>query len=384
MFKWFQQTDKNIRTCLIENSVENINTHKETILNWMLKIYLVTFLVSVIASISRAFDIGWHPILTVHICILLTLFLITMSQHTFSYRLRASTLVGIFFISGLFGMLSFGIASSFSALFGASILLAIIFLGLKIGIITALSALGVQLVFGLVLSSDTWFKVDFNAYVASPITWIAHTTGFIAVVMVSILGVGWLYKTHEMALETLKQRESELKQSKKELEILASTDPLTQLPNRRHLLERAHNEMARYKRKQLAFSLMMIDLDFFKQVNDNFGHDAGDSVLVAFASISKTLVRDYELVARFGGEEFVVLLPETELEAAKFVAERIRQALENLEITHAEHRLKVTASIGLTTVINKDLSIEDTLKRADEAVYLAKENGRNRVEAILI
>jgi len=381
MFKVFRQVEISIRESLADVSTDAISTYQENVLNLTLKIYIFSFLIGLIASISRVVDIGWQPFLKTHVFLVVLLFTVKLLQHKLSFQFRASFLSLIFFISGVIGMLTFGVAASYITAFGISILMAIIFLGVKAGLIVGIASLVVQLGFGaLLLFCDNWFELDFNAYIASPITWIHQTTVFIAIVMVTILCVGWLYKMLEISLDLLKKRNIELQNAKAELELLASTDPLTKLPNRRQLFDRLQSELARYKRNGSTFCIMMVDLDYFKRINDGFGHAAGDAVLKAFGEMALSSIRGGELIARFGGEEFVVLLPETELPIALKAAERLRHSLESMEIPINNHTLKVTASIGVTAVADNDQSIEDVVKRADSAVYIAKENGRNRVE----
>jgi diguanylate cyclase (GGDEF)-like protein len=164
-----------------------------------------------------------------------------------------------------------------------------------------------------------------------------------------------------------------------ELEKLATTDGLTSLINRRHFDALAHAEWVRFQRYGRPLSLMLLDIDKFKTVNDRFGHDAGDLVLKAVAETCKANKRQTDVVARFGGEEFVLLLPETDEAAAEVAAERLRKAIQ--EQTHAlpGANLEVTASIGIAGASLGMATFEVMLKRADQALYDAKSTGRNRV-----
>lgn len=164
-----------------------------------------------------------------------------------------------------------------------------------------------------------------------------------------------------------------------EFQRLSSTDGLTGVHNHRHFQERLREEFRRAQRYDDALSLILLDLDHFKDVNDRFGHAAGDRVLREVASALQQGVRDTDLVARYGGEEFAVLLPRTHLTCALTVAERVRRELRALR-SGDEGRLQVTASLGVSSFPHRAvLSPEQLLLTADEALYQAKREGRDRV-----
>ncbi|WP_280552778.1 sensor domain-containing diguanylate cyclase [Halomonas sp. 25-S5] len=162
------------------------------------------------------------------------------------------------------------------------------------------------------------------------------------------------------------------------LEQLAQHDPLTGAANRRHFFERAAEELARARRHGDALSLVMLDLDHFKRINDHWGHATGDRVLQAFAAGVRSLLRREDLFGRIGGEEFVVLLPATGLEGALPLAERLRRQTEGLDLEENGERVSVTTSAGVATLGAGDASTDALLQRADEALYAAKRAGRNR------
>lgn len=169
-----------------------------------------------------------------------------------------------------------------------------------------------------------------------------------------------------------------------EIEYLASIDGLTEIFNRRHFLELANREFQHFVRHQQSFAILYLDIDFFKRINDNYGHSVGDMTLQQFASMVRSQIRDVDLWGRMGGEEFALLLPETSLEEARVVAERIRLRCEQMRIQNTIQNtvqiVSVTVSIGLTEVLTVDTSVDEILHRADQALYLAKQSGRNRVE----
>jgi len=181
----------------------------------------------------------------------------------------------------------------------------------------------------------------------------------------------------------LKTLQDELKRSNRLLLELSQTDPLTRLCNRRSLTEVLENEISRCHRNLAPCSLIMCDIDHFKQVNDEYGHQAGDDVLVRVADLLLEHLRPYDLAARYGGEEFCLVLPETNLTNAAEVAERIRKRIECCKFTGNLGTLQLTISLGVATLSGNNKKTEDEFIRlADEALYLAKHNGRNRVETM--
>ncbi|MCY2924351.1 MAG: diguanylate cyclase [Planctomycetota bacterium] len=168
--------------------------------------------------------------------------------------------------------------------------------------------------------------------------------------------------------------------------LLASRDPLTDLHNRRHFMEAAGIELQRARRYELPMSVLMLDLDHFKSVNDRYGHPAGDQILCHTAAILTRGTRRIDLVARYGGEEFVVLLAQTDPAGARVVADRIRAAIQDAPVRVGEALVPVTASIGVggLSVIGAqtdDVVLKGIIAQADQALYLAKAAGRNRVES---
>jgi diguanylate cyclase len=186
--------------------------------------------------------------------------------------------------------------------------------------------------------------------------------------------------------EQMRERIGKLENSRMQLheQLLASEqkmlrDPLTGLPNRLALDERLGLEMARMKRESSPLSIAIWDIDHFKSVNDTFGHQAGDKALHVVGRTLHKLVRDVDMVARFGGEEFVMILPKATLQQAFVILERIRETLANTAFRFKETPLKITLSCGVAEFQPHETS-EMALVRADDALYRAKSNGRNRTE----
>jgi len=182
------------------------------------------------------------------------------------------------------------------------------------------------------------------------------------------------------AIQRAKVLESTIADNRR-LEMLAHTDPLTAVLNRRALTERLVAELERVKRYESTVSLLLIDIDHFKRVNDSYGHLVGDDVLTDVGALLQSAVRSVDVVARYGGEEFVIVLPETGVVGATSFAERIRELVEDHQFSHAGGSdLRLTASVGVATYPSPGLdSVEDLLAKADQALYRAKAEGRNRV-----
>jgi diguanylate cyclase (GGDEF)-like protein len=165
-----------------------------------------------------------------------------------------------------------------------------------------------------------------------------------------------------------------------ELKKLAEIDPLTDLPNRRYFFEVGQQEFEGVRRFGVPSSLVMIDLDHFKVINDTYGHDVGDETLRRVSHIFKAALRQIDVVARLGGEEFVVVLPGADETAATTFAEKLRCSVRDTPIKIDQHQFSVTASFGVAEMAVRDLKFDECVSRADAAMYRAKRAGRNRVE----
>lgn len=175
------------------------------------------------------------------------------------------------------------------------------------------------------------------------------------------------------------QDATEVAAYEKKLLEMSVRDSLTEIYNRRYFEAKLKEEVDRHQRYGCALSLIMIDIDLFKQINDTHGHQAGDQVLMQVAMLFTDRLRSVDTVARYGGEEFCLLLPETEKEAAALVAEDLRKIVENHTFSYGDVNIDVTVSLGVIDVCGKDIRLHDVLKQVDDALYSAKENGRNTV-----
>ncbi|NOY70299.1 MAG: GGDEF domain-containing protein [Deltaproteobacteria bacterium] len=160
------------------------------------------------------------------------------------------------------------------------------------------------------------------------------------------------------------------------------TDALTGIYNRRYLITRLKEEFETFKRYEKPFSLIMFDIDFFKLINDTYGHQAGDHILKSFSDICKETIRSSDLMARYGGEEFCCLLPETISGPARELADRIRKKIEGSVFTYNDNDIHITVSGGVSEVKKELGSVDGLLEKADKALYIAKESGRNKIVAM--
>ena len=170
-----------------------------------------------------------------------------------------------------------------------------------------------------------------------------------------------------------------LEKSVNELHRLSIMDNLTNIYNRRYFFEMSKKLIATAFREQKPVSLIMLDIDLFKRVNDNYGHQAGDYILIDLVKELEKVMRKSDVFARIGGEEFTILLNNTSLEGAKVIAEKMRLTIENKVFIYNTTSIDITISIGVSELNTENTSIEDLYKQADKQLYRAKHKGRNRV-----
>lgn len=188
-------------------------------------------------------------------------------------------------------------------------------------------------------------------------------------------------KTHlelKRSKEKLQLAYQQLQAAYEELKLAARTDPLTKLSNRRDIIEKMEYEKTRFERSNIAFTLILSDIDDFKQFNDKFGHDCGDFVLTSVADVIRSRVRKQDTTARWGGEEFLILLPETDLEGGKILAEAIHDKLSHHQFHYKGQDLRISMTFGVSIHV-KGETIDDTIKKADQALFRGKKDGKNRI-----
>ena len=178
----------------------------------------------------------------------------------------------------------------------------------------------------------------------------------------------------------LEQEIQERQRIQVELEREATTDSLTNLFNRRYFFQRAAEEWHKAQRYERCFTIILFDIDLFKHINDTYGHVIGDQALCAMAELTLTTVRQVDIISRYGGEEFAVLLPETDLEGAYVIAERLRTTIADHLFEIEGQLLQITISVGVATSEATDTIFDDVIRRADQALYAAKNSGRNTTQ----
>ncbi len=194
----------------------------------------------------------------------------------------------------------------------------------------------------------------------------------------SINGNNELYNLSIDRTELLKTK-VDLDKSNKRLHTLARTDPLTQLPNRRAILEKIDYEKLKYERSKQVFTIAMIDLDNFKDINDKYGHECGDFVLKQISNLMIDLVRKQDIVGRYGGEEFILLLPQTNSHGALHVTQLILEQIAKFPITFKDKEISLTVTMGVSDYTDEKTTINDLIKRSDKAMRKGKAQGKNRV-----
>ncbi len=172
---------------------------------------------------------------------------------------------------------------------------------------------------------------------------------------------------------------TETEKLKAYLSKLAMTDELTGLYNRRAFISTLDKELTRSRRSNVDLSILMVDIDFFKKINDQYGHLVGDLAIQYFAQIAKNMIRNEDTVGRLGGEEFLILLPNTAINEALSIAEKLRKTIENSCVEHDDRKIRFTISVGVAILDDQDMTSATLINNADQALYKSKESGRNQV-----
>ncbi len=204
----------------------------------------------------------------------------------------------------------------------------------------------------------------------------------LSIMLFSQFGVNFLGYVFSQRLHIIRRKEylSHLEEGaiRAELERLAATDPLTNVHNRRRVLELAGEAFYRFHRYDRPFSVMLMDMDGFKSVNDSFGHQQGDAILVQFSQAVMHEKRELDALGRIGGDEFCLILPETLSESASVLADRIIKNCTMWQMNESDQQIRVTVSIGISHVLPEDTSLDAVFARADAALYLSKNQGRSQ------
>jgi diguanylate cyclase (GGDEF)-like protein len=227
--------------------------------------------------------------------------------------------------------------------------------------------------------NDDWIR----SYAAAPVIGRGQLLGFINLVG---LRPGFFTSEHASRLRAFADQAAVAIQNARlyaEVERLATLDYVTGIANRRRLFELGQREFESARRYNRPLCALLLDIDLFKNTNDTYGHSAGDIVLAGIASAIRRSVREIDIFGRYGGEEFVLLIPHAELPQAVEVAERLRALVESLRFTTERGVLQVTISLGVACLTSDVPSLASLIDRADQAMYAAKQAGRNHVEVYL-
>lgn len=333
---------------------------------------------------------SYHPLLFVHIGILSGVWILLFLRRHIPYRISAAYLCFVFLFAGLVSIYEFGLIGPGSAWLLSAPMLASVFFDKKAGLFFLLTAIGGYLLIGHdTIGAARLPPVDLSYYVLHTGTWAAHVFSFL-VVAALLIAASTTVNTHlTAALKAANIREKEIEERieirTKELNVanerlakISREDPLTELLNRRSFVEAATHDLERSQRSEEPLSVLLLDADHFKTVNDTYGHAGGDMILIAIADLLRASLRKTDIIGRLGGEEFAAILPDTPVEDAQLVAENLRKAIEAHSVSFGGKELKVTTSIGLSSANQSD-TLETLLHRADTAMYDAKDSGRNKV-----
>jgi len=240
--------------------------------------------------------------------------------------------------------------------------------------------------FGLPARQSRWLALFSASVLTATVSWKCYTDPanyvpevegvYLAFELIALLGVSALSVRMGALREHMQTQKRALENSVERIHLLATQDELTGLVNRRHMLALLKAEQARQKRTAQPLSLILLDLDFFKRINDTYGHQAGDVVLKGFADAARGTLRSSDVLSRWGGEEFLLMLPDTGEDEAERCVDRIRQSLAGVPFDRVVPGVTVTFSAGLS-VCRTGESLEAAIERADQALYRAKAQGRN-------
>lgn len=333
---------------------------------------LLIVVVGVPASISRALSTGWLHLYTFHILMGILVFVMYFSRRLFTYRTRSVTLLTMFFLVGTTGVLTLGLLGAGLWWLVMCSFMAGTLLSHKIGLTVSVVSLGVVALAGYLFTSGViTYPVDANHYVVDPTSWISF------LMAVSILPF-MVFQSISIFQRSTLDLLTEVNKQKTEIERMATHDQLTGMPLLNLAKDRLQIAISSAARSGKKVSLMFIDLDGFKAVNDTYGHEAGDHVLKEVSSRILQILRDEDTAARIGGDEFILILAGVESEKdPAVVAGRIIEEVSR-PILFSGNTLAVGASVGIALYPDHANDAESLRRLADEAMYVVKKSGKNR------
>jgi diguanylate cyclase (GGDEF)-like protein len=322
----------------------------------------------------------WDTTHTGYSVLIIVYIAIALFRRHLPYKIKALSVCLLPFIFSVSGLINYGLTSlGFLAIFSTA-LLAMMLYDLKWSVISLLgSALIASVISYETVNGGFSYSIDLNEFNQSGVVWGTHIWVFLFMSTVVLVGIGWLQYALSLSIDQLIKKKKELKKATQDLKEISLTDYLTGLPNRRYFYEFAEEAFALHKRYKDPCSVAFLDLDFFKKINDQYGHDGGDTVLKEFSDFVKSHIRESDLFARLGGEEFILLMPKSDSNSAFAFVERLRESLAGhvIEVSD-ETSIHLGFSAGIASLSENDDSIDALINRADLAVYEAKDAGRNR------
>ena len=354
------------------NQITTIGDLNKIIADKLLFGWFILGIVGVPLSLLRIPAIGFQPIMIVHTALGLIAALLYFFRSKIPESIIKLFSVSITGVIAIGGMFNFGLSSSSEMWIPLFLIIVLIMYGVRVTLFTMIfftlyfSYLGISFYNGTKV-----FIVDLNSSYNS---WLlAIIAGFISFYVVTTT-VNFFINSYKLLLNDTKQRNIELDELNKKLDELANFDTLTKINNRRAFYMLTAQAITLMKREKTSSSIIMMDIDKFKNLNDTYGHDVGDKVLTHLASLTKQVLRKSDVFARYGGEEFIIFLPNTTVDGARVLGEKIRKTFDTASIDGVPH---FTASVGCAEVI--EFNIEKSIKHADIAMYDAKNSGRNKV-----
>lgn len=364
---------------------------KEKIIDGGLFVLSILGMPILFISLSRIETIGFQPILLLHGILISILLMTTFFRKKISLNTRAWIIVSIIYLAGAGALANLAVLGSGWPFLALSTILAAIFLGFyRCLFVFVISCLTIVIVGWGYIDKKISLCVDLHDYVLELNTWANVLIDYILLCTCVISAFYFLnkallqslaeVKSHNKSLEVeVEHRTKALEIEKQKAEQLARTDFLTELNNRRAFFEFGeliNEESIRYEHK---YSIIMLDMDFFKKINDTYGHKVGDEVLQLVSKCIKSITRISDVSARIGGEEFAILLPETKLEQVVFLAKRLRDEISNMKIETEKGNVCFSASFGIASFDKNTRTVDLVLSHADTALYKAKNEGRNQI-----
>ncbi len=356
---------------------ENIKEVKEKICGTGLFILFIITIPSLVASLLRIINFGWQPPMILHIICVSVVILMAKYRDNLSYTLKAGGIVTLVFIVGVGELLYYGILGAGGAYLTFACVIAGILFNSRFSIaLFSVSTLIILIDYFLYNHNLNGIKdLDIISYAQD---WSAWGNFYFDYLLIWASIIAAFYYISSALTSSIKELEYKVAQRTQELEKLATTDTLTGLNNRLQIDHKFTLELEKAKRYNLFFSIIIIDIDKFKNINDNHGHLVGDKVLVEFSTILRNSCRKIDTIGRWGGEEFLIICPQTHADAAATLTEKIRKNITEYNFSQIGN---VSASFGITEYQPQD-EIDQIMKRADTALYNAKNKGRNRIEVI--